>query len=79
MKIVRVIGHTLTAFLRVNDNAFTLKIPLFQFAESVAIEKVEVESGFLVVSGLVQLKGDPELLLNDSSSCDTKRKDTPIS
>jgi hypothetical protein len=79
MKIVRVVCNTLTAFLRVNDNAFTLKIPLFQFAECVAIEKVEVESGFLVVSGLVQLKGDPELLLNDSSSCDTKRSGPPIS
>ena len=79
MKIVRVVCNTLTAFLRVNDNALQLKIPLFQFAESVAIEKVVVENGFLVVSGLVQLKGDPELLLNDSSSCDTKRSGPPLS
>jgi len=79
MKIVRVVCNTLTAFLRVNDNAFQLKIPLFQFAESIGIERYHVENGFLVVEGQVQLKGDPPLVLSEPSCCDVKRFGPPLS
>jgi hypothetical protein len=80
MKIVRVMCNTLTAFLRVYDSKYALKIPAFQFAESIGVERIFVENGFLIVEGHVQLKGDPPLVLqSDSSCCDTKMKDTPIS